>query len=101
MKVKSLKTHPYGGRYHPKGSIYEMSKTSDVKVLADLKIVERVVESLVSKDIIVESPADEAIQEVAKIETPEDPMSNRQKRKYQRKDMVSGNQFGYNTKYSQ
>jgi hypothetical protein len=70
MKVRSLKTHPYGGRYHPKGSVYEMSKASDAKVLSDLKIVERVVELPNTKDMVVESTADEVIQEVAKIEMP-------------------------------
>jgi hypothetical protein len=42
MLVKSLKLHPYGGKYHAKGSEYEMSKKSDIKLMVAIKCVEPV-----------------------------------------------------------
>jgi hypothetical protein len=42
MLVKSLKLHPYGGKYHAKGSEYEMTKRSDIKLMVAIKCVEPV-----------------------------------------------------------
>jgi len=42
MLVKSLKLHPYGGKYHSKNSEYEMTKKSDIKLMVAIGCVEPV-----------------------------------------------------------
>lgn len=42
MQVKSLRSHPYGGKYHPKGSEYNIEKAKDLKLMVVIGAVKPV-----------------------------------------------------------
>lgn len=87
MKVRSLKTHPYGGQYRPKGSTYDISKMSDIKLLIAIKKIEYITDEAEpesQKMVHVETDSSDTDKAGDEKLNPK-----KQKRKYERKDSAS------------
>jgi len=86
MLVKSLKLHPYGGKYHAKGSVYEMSKKSDIKLMVAIGCVEPacVAPAPVEQKI---APVNTAPSFGSRIDTRQETRGRKKGNGYDRKDM--------------
>ena len=55
MQVRSLRNHPYGGSIHPKGSTYEITSKSHIRILTAVKAIERVPQSVRTSETVTGS----------------------------------------------
>ena len=80
MKVKALRSHPYAGIMHKKGSEYEIFSEKDLNLLIGLKAVE----------VVKDKPQAYSRQDMQAQENANPQPATRPKRTYKRRDMRAG-----------